>query len=54
MENYYSSDHLARHETLEIHELTAFQSIGLSELIKSPISLDSNREIGLSLLHNRA
>jgi spore coat protein F len=24
MENHYSPDHLAWHETLEIHELTAF------------------------------
>ncbi|RKL67036.1 spore coat protein [Salipaludibacillus neizhouensis] len=34
MENYYP-DHLAWHETLEIHELTAFQSIGLMKLKKA-------------------
>ncbi|WP_227939961.1 spore coat protein [Alkalihalobacillus deserti] len=35
MKNHYSPDHLAWHETLEIHELTAFQSIGLMKLKKA-------------------
>ncbi|MGJ9384390.1 spore coat protein [Salipaludibacillus sp. CF4.18] len=35
MENYHPPDHLAWHETLEIHELTSFQSIGLMKLKKA-------------------